>query len=50
MDKRPVQTGKNEKQAYKHTELVFVHSEIHTYSLTLCVLAAPFFTEQGEVL
>jgi hypothetical protein len=29
---------------------VYVFSEIHTYSLTLCVLAGQFFTEQAEEL
>ena len=50
MDKLPVQTGENEEQANKIAELVYVFSEIHTYSFTLCVLAGQFFTEQGEEL
>jgi hypothetical protein len=50
MDKLPVQTGENEEQAIKNAELVYVFSEIHTYSLTLCVLAGQFFTEQAEEL
>ena len=50
MDKLPVQTGENEEQANKIAELVYVFSEIHTYSFTVCVLAGQFFTEQGEEL
>ena len=50
MGKLSVQTGKSEEQANKNAKLVFVHSEIHTYSLTVCVLTAQFCTEQGEEL